>query len=79
MSVLWFLLIVGRRSISMCGTESARAQPSPWSQQWSDEARARVNESARKRDAADVTMSTAFGPALLVRFKLITDAFKDVG
>ncbi len=30
-------------------------------------------------DAADVTMSRAFGSAQLVRFKVITDEFKDVG
>ena len=33
---------------------------------------------ARGRDAADVAISTAFGPAQLVRFKVITDELKDV-
>jgi hypothetical protein len=34
---------------------------------------------ARGRDAADVAISTAFGPAQLVRFKVITEELKDVG
>jgi transglutaminase-like putative cysteine protease len=34
---------------------------------------------ARGRDAADVAISTAFGPAPLVRFKVITEELKDVG
>jgi transglutaminase-like putative cysteine protease len=33
---------------------------------------------ARGRDAADVSISTAFGPAQLVRFKVITDELKDI-
>jgi transglutaminase-like putative cysteine protease len=33
---------------------------------------------ARGRDAADVAISTAFGPAQLVRFKVITEELKDV-
>jgi transglutaminase-like putative cysteine protease len=32
---------------------------------------------ARGRDAADVAISTAFGPAQLVRFKVITEELKD--
>jgi hypothetical protein len=31
---------------------------------------------ARGRDAADVAISTAFGPAQLVRFNVITDELK---
>jgi transglutaminase-like putative cysteine protease len=34
---------------------------------------------ARGRDAADVAISTAFGPAPLVRFNVITEELKDVG
>jgi transglutaminase-like putative cysteine protease len=34
---------------------------------------------ARGRDAADVAISTAFGPAQLVRFKVITDELNDMG
>ena len=33
---------------------------------------------ARGRDAADVAISTGFGPAQLVRFNVITEEFKDV-
>ncbi len=33
---------------------------------------------ARGRDAGDVAISTAFGPAQLVRFKVVTDELKDV-
>jgi transglutaminase-like putative cysteine protease len=33
---------------------------------------------ARGRDAADVAISTAFGPAQLVRFKVITEELEDV-
>jgi transglutaminase-like putative cysteine protease len=33
---------------------------------------------ARARDAADVAISTAFGPARLARFKVITDQLKQV-
>jgi hypothetical protein len=32
---------------------------------------------ARGRDAADVAISTAFGPAQLIRFKVITEELKD--
>jgi transglutaminase-like putative cysteine protease len=34
---------------------------------------------ARGRDAADVAISTAFGPAPLVRFNVLTEELKDVG
>jgi hypothetical protein len=34
---------------------------------------------ARGRDAADVAISTAFGPAQLVRFNVITEELKHVG
>ena len=34
---------------------------------------------ARGLDAADVAISTAFGPAHLVRFKVITEELKDAG
>jgi transglutaminase-like putative cysteine protease len=34
---------------------------------------------ARGRDAADVAISTAFGPAQLVRFNVITDELKGIG
>jgi hypothetical protein len=33
---------------------------------------------ARGRDAADVAISTAFGPAQLVRFKVITDELRQM-
>jgi transglutaminase-like putative cysteine protease len=33
---------------------------------------------ARGRDAADVAISTAFGPAQLARFNVITEELKDV-
>ena len=33
---------------------------------------------ARGRDAADVAISTSFGPAQLVRFNVITEELKDV-
>ena len=33
---------------------------------------------AKGRDAADVAISTAFGPAQLARFKVITDEIKEV-
>jgi transglutaminase-like putative cysteine protease len=32
---------------------------------------------AKGRDAADVAISTAFGPAQLVRFNVITDEYKE--
>jgi len=33
---------------------------------------------ARGRDAADVAISTAFGPAQLARFTVITEELKDI-